>query len=62
MSGASSVPESLQQRVNTANQEKVNLFVSIHFNSFDSNARGTEVFALSNAAIALAAKAIATKL
>jgi N-acetylmuramoyl-L-alanine amidase len=53
-SSASSVPESLQKRTNKANQEQVNLFVSIHFNSFDAKVRGSEVFALSNAAKAIA--------
>ncbi|OFI05568.1 autolytic lysozyme [Clostridium acetireducens DSM 10703] len=42
---AKSVLESLYKRVNTANNNKVDLFVSIHFNAGGGN--GTEVFAIS---------------
>ena len=53
-SSASSEIDSLQKRANKANQENVNLFVSIHFNSFNGKVRGTEIFGLSNAAKAIA--------
>jgi len=43
-----SVSESLQARVNKANKEKVDLFVSLHFNCFNKSANGTECFAISN--------------
>lgn len=44
---ANSVSHSLWQRVNTANAACVDLYVSIHFNAFNRNAHGTEVFAIS---------------
>lgn len=45
---ASSVRRSLQQRVNTANLEKVELVVSIHFNASENHkGHGAEVFAVS---------------
>lgn len=44
---ATSVSNSLQQRVNTANANKVDLYVSIHFNAFNGKAKGSEVFAIS---------------
>lgn len=47
---ASSVSDSLEQRVNKANNNNVDIFVSIHFNKFNGNARGTEIYAISNAA------------
>jgi N-acetylmuramoyl-L-alanine amidase len=47
-SNASSVRHSLQQRVNKANSNKVDVFVSIHFNAFNKAAHGTEVFAASS--------------
>lgn len=53
-SSASSVNDSLRKRASKANQEGVNLFVSIHFNSFNGKARGSEVFAVSNASKAIA--------
>lgn len=41
----SSVKDSLQQRIDKANAENVDLFVSVHFNAFkDCNANGVEVF------------------
>jgi N-acetylmuramoyl-L-alanine amidase len=46
-SSATSVSNSLQQRVNKANSNKVDIFVSIHFNAFNKTAHGTEVFAVS---------------
>ncbi|MBI1242316.1 N-acetylmuramoyl-L-alanine amidase [Umezakia ovalisporum] len=44
-----SVTNSLFQRINTANTNKVEVFVSIHFNAFNGRANGTEVFAASEA-------------
>lgn len=46
---ASSLNSSLQQRCNTANASGVDRFVSIHFNKFNGQANGTEVFAASDA-------------
>lgn len=48
-SKASSVSDSLRQRCNIANRNNVELFVSIHFNAFNGQAHGTEVFAISSA-------------
>ncbi|PMB53135.1 N-acetylmuramoyl-L-alanine amidase [Fischerella thermalis CCMEE 5201] len=50
------VDESLQKRVNKANSNNVDIFVSIHFNAASptDKPRGTEVFAISNAAKAIA--------
>ena len=45
---ASSVGNSLQQRCNIANLNRVDIYVSIHFNSFNRQANGTEVFATSD--------------
>ncbi|MBW4562062.1 MAG: N-acetylmuramoyl-L-alanine amidase [Mojavia pulchra JT2-VF2] len=42
---ASKVGESLAKRCDKANANKVDVFVSIHFNSFNRQANGTEVFA-----------------
>ena len=53
-SSAINETDSLKKRANKANQEKVNLFISLHFNSFNGKARGTEIFALSNASKAIA--------
>ena len=39
----SSLQDSLSYRVNTANNNNVDLYVSIHFNAFNSSAYGTEV-------------------
>lgn len=44
---ADSVRESLAQRCNRANAARVEVFVSIHFNAFNGQANGTEVFATS---------------
>ncbi len=44
---ATSLKNSLQQRVITSNEAGVSLFVSIHFNAFNRSAHGTEVFAIS---------------
>ncbi len=51
---ADSVNDSLQQRVDTANSNQVDTFVSIHFNSFNGTASGTEIYAISAAAQAIA--------
>jgi N-acetylmuramoyl-L-alanine amidase len=51
---ASSVTDSLQQRVRKANAENVNIFVSIHFNAFNKKAYGAEVFGISNASKGIA--------
>ncbi|ENJ9655631.1 N-acetylmuramoyl-L-alanine amidase [Clostridium botulinum] len=40
----SSLNDSLSYRTNTANNNNVDLYVSIHFNAFNGNAYGTEVF------------------
>jgi N-acetylmuramoyl-L-alanine amidase len=45
---ASSVGNSLQQRCSIANSNRVDIYVSIHFNSFNRQANGTEVFATSD--------------
>jgi N-acetylmuramoyl-L-alanine amidase len=45
---ASSVGQSLGKRCDTANRNKVDTFVSIHFNAFNGQANGTEVFAISD--------------
>lgn len=47
-SSASSVGNSLQQRCSIANANNVDIFVSLHFNSFNKQANGTEVFATSD--------------
>lgn len=47
-SRASSVGNSLQQRCNIANFNRVDVFVSIHFNSFNRQANGTEIFTASD--------------
>ena len=46
-SSASTVRESLSKRCSTANATRVDIFVSIHFNAFNNQANGTEVFATS---------------
>jgi N-acetylmuramoyl-L-alanine amidase len=45
-SKASNVRDSLIQRCNKANNNKVDVYVSIHFNSFNTLANGTEIFAI----------------
>ena len=44
LNSANTLGESLSHRYNTANNNNVDLFVSIHFNCFNSCAYGTEVF------------------
>ncbi|MEA5605091.1 N-acetylmuramoyl-L-alanine amidase [Nostoc sp. UHCC 0252] len=46
-SSARTVTESLSKRCSTANASRVDIFVSIHFNAFNRQANGTEVFATS---------------
>ncbi|MDZ7953106.1 N-acetylmuramoyl-L-alanine amidase [Nostoc sp. DedQUE09] len=47
-SSANTVRDSLSKRCSTANASKVDIFVSIHFNAFNKQANGTEVFATSD--------------
>ncbi|PMB25853.1 N-acetylmuramoyl-L-alanine amidase [Fischerella thermalis] len=51
---AVTVGESLRKRVEKANSNNVDVFVSIHFNAFNGQANGTEVFAISNTSKAIA--------
>jgi N-acetylmuramoyl-L-alanine amidase len=44
---AGTVRESLTRRCDRANSAKIDEFISIHFNAFNSQANGTEVFAVS---------------
>jgi N-acetylmuramoyl-L-alanine amidase len=53
---ASSLGNSLYGRINKANVEKVDFYVSIHFNA--GGGRGTEVFAMSNASKEVAKKVV----
>ncbi|MDZ8104365.1 MAG: N-acetylmuramoyl-L-alanine amidase [Nostoc sp. DedQUE12a] len=46
-SSASTVRDSLSKRCATANASRVDVFVSIHFNAFNGQANGTEIFATS---------------
>jgi N-acetylmuramoyl-L-alanine amidase len=46
---ASTVNQSLGSRCNKANSNRVDIFVSIHFNAFNGKANGSEVFAISDA-------------
>jgi N-acetylmuramoyl-L-alanine amidase len=45
---ASTVTESLSKRCDRANSSKVDIYVAIHFNCFNGQANGTEVFAISD--------------
>ncbi|MEH2415608.1 N-acetylmuramoyl-L-alanine amidase [Nostoc sp.] len=47
-SSARTVTESLSKRCSTANGSKVDIYVSIHFNCFNGQANGTEVYATSD--------------
>ncbi|WP_392532946.1 N-acetylmuramoyl-L-alanine amidase [Nostoc sp. C117] len=47
-SSASTVTQSLSKRCATANTNKVDIYVSIHFNCFNGQANGTEVYATSD--------------
>lgn len=55
---ASSVTSSLAQRCAIANNASVDVYVSIHFNAFNNQAHGTEVFAASSKGSALAQKVL----
>ncbi|MBD2609579.1 N-acetylmuramoyl-L-alanine amidase [Scytonema hofmannii FACHB-248] len=55
---ASSVSSSLSQRCLVANKLKVDIFVSIHFNAFNKQAHGAEVFAASSKGSAVAQKVV----
>jgi N-acetylmuramoyl-L-alanine amidase len=57
-STANAVGDSLRQRVNKANSNNVDVFVSIHFNAFNRIAHGTEVFAVSSTGIRIAQKVL----
>ncbi|MBN3963329.1 N-acetylmuramoyl-L-alanine amidase [Nostoc sp. NMS8] len=48
-SSARTVTESLSKRCSTANSSRVDIYVSIHFNCFNGQANGTEIFATSDA-------------
>lgn len=51
---AVSLGDSLRKRVDKANANNVDVFVSIHFNAFNGKANGSEVFAISNTSKAIA--------
>ncbi|MFM7365212.1 MAG: N-acetylmuramoyl-L-alanine amidase [Cuspidothrix sp.] len=55
---ASTVNQSLGSRCEKANNNRVNFFVSIHFNAFNGQANGTEVFAISDAGTKVAQKVL----
>ncbi|WP_051503148.1 N-acetylmuramoyl-L-alanine amidase [[Scytonema hofmanni] UTEX B 1581] len=55
---AGSVTTSLSHRCAIANKLKVDFYVSIHFNAFNKQAHGTEVFAISNQGRAIAQKVV----
>ncbi|MTJ12470.1 cell wall hydrolase [Anabaena sp. UHCC 0187] len=55
---ASTVNQSLGSRCNKANSNRVDIFVSIHFNAFNGKANGTEVFAISDAGKKVAQKVL----
>jgi N-acetylmuramoyl-L-alanine amidase len=57
-SSAGSVGNSLQQRCNVANNNQVDIFVSLHFNSFNKQANGTEVFAVSDTGRSIAKRVL----
>lgn len=55
---AGSVGDSLRQRCGIANSNNVDTFVSIHFNSFNGEANGTEVFAASDTGRSIAKRVL----
>ena len=55
---ASTVNQSLGSRCEKANNNRVDFFVSIHFNAFNGQANGTEVFAISDAGKKVAQKVL----
>ena len=56
---ARTVNESLKKRVDKANSNAVDIFVSIHFNAFNGKANGSEVFGISKASQAIAKSVLA---
>ncbi|MEM7716237.1 MAG: N-acetylmuramoyl-L-alanine amidase [Cyanobacteria bacterium P01_A01_bin.68] len=57
-SWASSVNDSLRRRCATANASRASIFASIHFNAFDGNAYGTEVYAVSKKGKSVASRIV----
>ncbi|WP_238178463.1 N-acetylmuramoyl-L-alanine amidase [Calothrix sp. 336/3] len=57
-SGCGSVGQSLRRRVKTANDAKVDFYVSLHFNAFNGKANGTECFAIGGVGRAVAEKVV----
>ena len=55
---ASTVNQSLGSRCDKANNNRVDFFVSIHFNAFNGQANGTEVFAISDSGRKVAQKVL----
>jgi N-acetylmuramoyl-L-alanine amidase len=55
---ASTVNRSLGSRCDKANNNRVDFFVSIHFNAFNGQANGTEVFAISDGGTKVAQKVL----
>ena len=55
---ARTVNQSLGSRCEKANSNRVDIFVSIHFNAFNGQANGTEVFAISDAGRRVAQKVL----
>ncbi|PPJ65140.1 N-acetylmuramoyl-L-alanine amidase [Cuspidothrix issatschenkoi] len=55
---ARTVNQSLGRRCEKANNNRVDFFVSIHFNAFNGQANGTEVFAISDAGRKVAQKVL----
>ncbi|QEI42674.1 Autolytic lysozyme [Dolichospermum sp. UHCC 0315A] len=55
---ARTVNQSLGSRCEKANSNRVDIFVSIHFNAFNGQANGTEVFAISDAGKKIAQKVL----
>jgi len=54
----SNLSNSLYRRTNKANEEKVDCYVSIHFNGGNGKARGTEVFAISKESKEIAGRVV----
>ncbi len=55
---ATTVKNSLEQRAQIANNAKVDVFASIHFNCFNKSANGTEVHAISVAGLKIAQRVV----
>jgi N-acetylmuramoyl-L-alanine amidase len=58
---AVSVNDSLRKRANKANSNNVDIFVSIHFNAFNTKAMGAEVYGISQTSQAIA-KSVLTEI